>query len=92
MRFIGKMFAYVLAGMLSIISVLFDLMGRILSFIGVFVIFLFVVGLIVVAITRSWQSLPLLIGLFMAFVVIFFGSASIAGLIERWKKRLLSLI
>ena len=89
MRFIGKMFAYLLAGGLSIIAVLFDFLGRILSFIGVFVIVLFVVGLLGIAFSRSWQSLPLYFGLFAVCVVVFFGSALIAGMIERCRKRLL---
>ena len=89
MRFIGKMVACLLAGILSLIAVLFDLLGRILSFIGVFVIFLFVVGLFGIVISRSWQTLPVLIGLFVTCLVIFYGSALFAGLIERWRNRLL---
>ena len=89
MKLIGKMIAYILAGALSIVAVGFDLLGRILSFIGVFIVFLFAVGLIGIAISRYWQFLPLLIGLFAACIVVFFGSALIAGMIERCRNRLL---
>ena len=89
MRFIGKLVAYLLAGILSVVVVLFDLIGRILSFLGVFVVFTFVAGLIVIVISRSWQSLPLLVGLFSVCVIIFFGSAIIAGYIARCRDWLL---
>ncbi len=90
MRLIGKLFAYLLAGILTLVVWAFEIFGRVLSFIGVFVILLFVICLIVIVVSGLWQSLPIVIGLFAACCVIFFGSAVISGEIIHLRNWLLS--
>ena len=90
MRLIGKLFAYLLAGILTLGVWAFEIFGRVLSFIGVFVILLFVICLIVIVVSRLWQSLPIVIGLFATCCVIFFGSAVISGEIIHLRNWLLS--
>lgn len=89
MRLIGKLFAYLLAGILTLVVWAFEILGRVLSFIGVFVILLFIICLIVIVASGLWQSLPIVIGLFAICSVIFFGSAIISGEIRHLRNMLL---
>ena len=89
MRYIGKLFAYLLAGILTLVVWAFEILGRVLSFIGVFVILLFVICLIVIVVSGLWQSLPIVIGLFAVCCVIFFGSAIVSGEILYIRNKLL---
>ena len=89
MRFIGKAFALLLAGILTLVLLAFDLWGRIMSFIGVFAIFLFAICLIVIVASGLWHNLPILMSLFAVCLIIFFGSAYLAGAIQLLRDRLL---
>ncbi len=89
MRLIGKAFALLLAGILTLILLAFDLWGRIMSFIGVLVIFLFVICLIVIIASGLWHNLPILMALFAVCLIIFFGSAYLAGVIQCLRDSLL---
>ena len=89
MKIIGKLFAHLLAGVLTLVLVAFDLLGRALSFIGVFVILLFGLSLLVIVFKGLWHTLPILIGLFAVCLLVFFGTAWIAGLLSFLRDRLL---
>ena len=89
MRFIGKFFAYLLAGILTLLVWAFEIFGRVLSFIGVFVILLFIICLIVIVASGLWRSLPIIIGLFTVCCLIFYGSAIISGEILHLRNLLL---
>ena len=62
MKIIGKLFAHLLAGILTLVLVVFDLLGRALSFIGLFAVCL----------------------------LVFYGTAWIAGLLAALRDRLLA--
>ena len=89
MKIIGKLFAHLLAGVLTLVLVAFDLLGRALSFIGVFVILLFGLSLLVIVFKGLWHTLPILIGLFAVCLLVFYGTAWIAGFLSFLRDRLL---
>ena len=89
MKIIGKLFAYLLAGILTLVLVAFDLLGRALPFIGVFVILLFGLSLMVIRFKGLWHTLPILIGLFAVCLLVFYGTEWIAGLLSFLRDRLL---
>ena len=82
MKIIGKLFAHLLAGVLTLVLVAFDLLGRALSFVGVFVILLFGLSILVIVFKGLWHNLPILIGLFAVCLLVFYGTAWIAGLLS----------
>ena len=86
---IGKGLAYLLAGVLTLFLWVLDLLGRVLSFAGVFVILLFLICIIAIAVTGSWSNLPVVLLLMIACVILFFGTAFVAGIIQRFRSRLL---
>ncbi len=90
MRYIGKLFAYLLAGILTLVVWAFEILGRVLSFIGVFVILLFIICLIIIVVSGLWQSLPIVIGLFAVCCVVFIGSAIVSGKIKCLIRRLMN--
>ena len=81
--------AYLLAGVLTLVLWILDLLGRVLSFAGVFVILLFLICIIAIAVTGSWSNLPIVLSLMIACVILFFGTAFVAGMIQRFRSRLL---
>ena len=81
--------AYLLAGVLTLVLWILDLLGRVLSFAGVFVILLFLICIIAIAVTGSWSNLPIVLSLMIAYVILFFGTAFVAGVIQRFRNRLL---
>ena len=81
--------AYLLAGVLTLVLWILDLLGRVLSFAGVFVILLFLICIIAIAVTGSWSNLPIVLSLMIACVILFFGTAFVAGVIQRFRSRLL---
>ena len=89
MRLIGKMFALLLAGVLTLVVWAFNILGWILSFVGVFALLLFGISLIVIVFRGLWHTLPILIALFAACCLVFFGSAFISGEILHLRNRLL---
>ena len=89
MRIIGKMFGFILAGILSVVIMIIDLAAKIASFAAVGVLFLFVVCIIVAIIQGSWQSIAIMIGLLTVGAVLFFGTAMITGRLELFRDRLL---
>lgn len=89
MKIIGKLFAHLLTGILTLVLVAFDLLGRALSFIGVFVILLFGLSLLVIVFKGLWHTLPILIGLFAVCLLVLYGTAWIAGLLSFLRDRLL---
>ncbi len=88
-RGIGRIMAYLLAGIMTLVLWTFDFVGRVLSFAGVFVILFFLISLVAIALTGSWGILPIALGLMGACVIIFFGTAYAAGIIQRFRNRLL---
>lgn len=78
-----------LAGVLTLVLVAFDLLGRAQSFIGVFVILLFGLSLLVVVFKGVWHTLPILIGLFVVCLLVFYGTVWIAGSLSLLRERLL---
>lgn len=89
MKIIGKIFAHLLAGILTLALVAFDLLGRALSFIGVFVILLYGLSLLVIVFKGLWHTLPILIGLFAVCLLVYYGTAWIAGFLSFLRDRLL---
>ena len=89
MKIIGKIFAHLLAGVLTLVLVAFDLLGRALSFVGVFVILLFGLSLLIIVFKGLWHTLPILIGLFAVCLLVFYGTAWIAGFLSFLRDRLL---
>ena len=85
----GKLIKLILASILSVVVLAFDLFGWLISFIGVFVIILFAICLIVIVASGLWSTLPLLLGLFAVCVAFFFGTAYLSGGIIRLRNILL---
>ena len=90
MRFIRKLFAYLLAGILTLVVWAFEILGIVLSFIGVFVILLFVICLIVIAVSGLLDSLPTVICLLAVCYVIFGGTAYLSGVIRYLRDKLIN--
>ena len=86
---IGKGLAYLLAGVLTLVLWSLDLLGRVLSFAGVFVILIFLICIIAIVVTGSWSNLPIVLSLMIACFFLFFGTAFVAGIIQRFRSRLL---
>ena len=86
---IGRGMAHLLAGVLTLVLWILDLLGRVLSFAGVFVILLFLICIIAIAVTGSWSNLPIVLSLMIACVILFFGTAFVAGVIQRLRNRLI---
>ena len=89
LRVLGKLIRLIFAGILSLVVLAFEVLGRLISFAGVFVIFLFAICLIVIVAGGLWSTLPLLIGLFAVCVAFFYGTAYLSGGIMLLRNKLL---
>ncbi len=89
LRALSKLIRLIFAGILSLVIFAFELLGRLISFVGVFVILLFAICLIVIVVSGLWSTLPLLVGLFAVCVAFFFGTAYLSGGIIRLRNILL---
>lgn len=91
LRVFGKLIRFILAGILTVFIWAFDIFGRILSFAGAFAVWIFAICIITICICVRWSSLPLLLGIIGACVIVFFGLAMLSGGIASLRDRLLSL-